>query len=57
MDRAQVVPRGMILGGTDLPQCLDRGLRPACVRLSSPTFGQFKPAQQHAFYLGQLAYA
>ena len=39
MDRAQIVPRGMILGGTDLPQCLDRGLRPACVRLSSPTFG------------------
>ena len=57
MDRAQIVPRGMILGGTDLPQCLDRGLRPACVRLSSPTFGQFKPAQQHAFYLGQIAYA
>jgi hypothetical protein len=32
MDRAQIVPRGMIHGGTDLPQCSDRGLRPACVR-------------------------
>jgi hypothetical protein len=32
MDRASIVPRVIIQGARNLPQCLDRGLRPACVR-------------------------